>query len=105
MYDLKPVRLSKRSGYVKFTDAMEQALSAQRHLDGLHTPLILAYGTRETPEFQRQTRDFFAAAKAAGKTAELVVGEAYNHFELLETLANPYGLIGRAALRQMGLSK
>jgi arylformamidase len=27
MYDLKPVRLSKRSEYVKFTDEMEQALS------------------------------------------------------------------------------
>jgi arylformamidase len=105
MYDLKPVRLSKRSGYVKFTDAMEQALSAQRHLDGLHTPLLLAYGTRETPEFQRQSRDFAAAVRAAGKVAELIVGEAYNHFELLETLANPYGLIGRAALRQMGLTR
>ena len=28
MYDLKPVRLSKRSQYVKFTDEMEQALSS-----------------------------------------------------------------------------
>ena len=26
MYDLKPVRLSKRSKYVKFTDEMEEAL-------------------------------------------------------------------------------
>src|SRR5262249_18005801 len=40
MYDLKPVRLSKRSKYVKFTDEMEAALSAQRHIDLLHTPLI-----------------------------------------------------------------
>jgi arylformamidase len=104
MYDLLPVRLSKRSAYVKFTDAMEQQLSPQRYLDGLHTPLILAYGTCETPEFQRQTRDFFAAVQAAGKPAELIVGEAYNHFELLETLANPYGLTGRAMLRQMALA-
>ena len=29
MYDLKPVRLSKRSSYVKFTDAMEQAMSSR----------------------------------------------------------------------------
>ena len=35
MYDLKPVRLSKRSKYVKFTDEMEEALSAQRHIDKL----------------------------------------------------------------------
>ena len=104
MYDLKPVRLSKRSKYVKFTDEMEQALSAMRHLDKLNTPLILAHGTYETPEFQRQTRDFHAAVKAAGKPAELLVGEGYNHFEMLETLANPYGLLGRAALGQMGLT-
>jgi arylformamidase len=105
MYDLKPVRLSKRSQYVKFTDAMEQELSAIRHLDKLVTPLTISYGTYETPEFQRQARDFAAAVKAAGKPVELLVGEAYNHFEMLETLANPYGLLGRAVLAQMGLSK
>jgi arylformamidase len=103
MYDLKPVRLSKRSQYVKFTDAMEQELSAIRHLDKLVTPLNISYGTYETPEFQRQARDFAAAVKAAGKPVEVLVGEAYNHFEMLETLANPYGLLGRAALAQMGL--
>jgi arylformamidase len=103
MYDLEPVRLSKRSTYVSFTDAMVEKLSSQRHLGGLHTPLILAYGSCETPEFQRQTRDFFAAVQSAKKPAELMVGDAYNHFELLETLANPYGLTGRALLRQMGL--
>src|SRR5262249_28498868 len=78
MYDLKPVRLSKRSKYVKFTDEMEEALSAQRHIDKLNAPLILAHGTYETPEFQRQTRDFYAAVKAAGKPVELIVGEGYN---------------------------
>jgi arylformamidase len=103
MYDLKPVRLSKRSKYVKFTDEMENALSAIRHLDTLTTPLVLSYGTYETPEFQRQTRDFAAAVTAAGKPAELLVGDGYNHFEMLETLANPYGLLGRAVLTQMGL--
>ena len=104
MYDLKPVRLSKRSKYVKFTDEMEQALSAQRHIDKLHTPLILAHGTYETPEFQRQTREFYAAVKAAGKPVELAVGEGYNHFEMLETLGNPYGLLGRAVFAQMRLT-
>jgi arylformamidase len=103
MYDLKAVRLSKRGLYVKFTDEMEQELSAQRHLDRLHTPLILTHGTLETPEFQRQTRDFYAAVKAAGKPVELRVGQGYNHYETQETLANPYGLMGRAAFEQMKL--
>jgi arylformamidase len=105
MYDLHPVRLSKRSKYVKFTDQMEEALSPLRHLDQLHTPIILAHGTCETPEFQRQTRDFYAAVKAAGKSVEMLIGEGYNHFEMLETLGNPYGLLGRAVLAQMGLTR
>ena len=28
----------------------------------------------------------------------------YNHFEMFETLASPYGLLGRAALEQMKLA-
>jgi hypothetical protein len=34
---------------------------------------------------------------------DLLVGEGLNHFELAETLARRDGLLGRAALRQMGL--
>jgi len=103
MYDLKPVRLSARSSYVKFTDAMEDALSTQRRLARIGCPVIVAHGTQETPEFQRQTRDFAAALKAAGKPVQLLVGQGYNHFEMLETLASPYGLLGRSVLEQMGL--
>jgi arylformamidase len=103
MYDLKPVRLSARSNYVKFDDAMEQALSSQRHLDKLNTPVIVAYGTLESPEFQRQSRDFAAAVQAAGKPVQLIAGEGYNHFELPETLGNPFGLLGHAAQQQMKL--
>ena len=103
LFDLKPVRLSARSSYVKFTDEMEQALSSQRHLDKLNAPVIVAYGSLETPEFQRQSRDFAAAVRVAGKPVQLLVGEGYNHFEIPDTLANPYGLLGRAVLEQMKL--
>ena len=105
LFDLKPVRLSARSSYVKFTDEIEEALSPQRHLDKLHAPVIVAYGTFETPEFQRQSRDFAAALKAAGKPVQLLVGDGYNHFEIPETLANPRGLLGHAVLTQMNLSQ
>jgi arylformamidase len=104
MYDLKAVALSKRSKYVKFTDTIVQALSAQRHLDKLNTPIVVAHGTLESPEFQRQTREFASAVKAAGKPVQLIVAEGYNHFELPETFGNPYGLLGRAALEQMKLT-
>jgi arylformamidase len=81
-----------------------EALSPQRHLDTLVAPVIVAHGTLETPEFQRQNKEFAAAVKAAGKTAELIVLNGYNHFEVQESLGNPYGLLGRAVLQQMQLS-
>jgi arylformamidase len=105
MYDLKAVRLSARSNYVKFTDEMEQALSSQRHLDQLSAPIVVSYGTLESPEFQRQARDFAAAVTAAGKPVKLLVGEDYNHFEIIETLGTPYGHLGRAALELMTLAQ
>jgi arylformamidase len=104
MYDLKPARMSKRSDYVKFTDATEDALSTQRHLDRINCPVTVLHGTLETPEFQRQTREFAAALKAAGKPVQLIVADNYNHFEIGETLNNPFGPFGRAALEMMRLT-
>jgi arylformamidase len=103
LYDLKAVRLSARSKYVAFTDETEQKFSTQRHLDRIRTPLILAHGSEETPEFKRQTRDFAKAVTDAGKPCRFFINENYNHFEMMETFGNPYGLLGRAVLTQMQL--
>ena len=74
-----------------------------RHIARLCAPVIVAYGTDETPEFQRQARDFAAALRAAGKPVELIVGEHYSHLDLPETLCSPYGLLGAAMFAQMGI--
>ena len=103
LYDLYPVSLSKRSSYVKFTPEVIEKLSPKRHLEKLVAPVIVAHGTLETPEFQRQNREFAAAVKEAGKPIKFLLGEGYNHFEMFETLGNPYGLLGRAVLEQMKL--
>jgi arylformamidase len=104
MYDMKPVRLSSRSSYIRFDDDMEQAMSSQRHIANLQAPIAVMYGTNETPEFQRQNREFAEAAKAAGKPVTLTVLPNHNHYEVQQTLANPYGWGGRAALALMGLT-
>jgi arylformamidase len=105
MYDLRGPRLSKRSAYVKFTDEAEDALSPQRHLERIVVPLTLMYGSLETPEFQRQAREFATALEQAEKPYQLICAEGYNHFEIAETLGNPYGPMGRAVLEQMGLAR
>jgi arylformamidase len=81
LYDLYPVSLSARAGYVKFTPEVIEKLSPQRHLDKLVAPIVVAHGTLETPEFQRQNRDFAAAVKGAGKVVAFLIGQGYNHFE------------------------
>ena len=84
---------------------------AQCHLPAhAHAPLQAGTAAqhrapRQQYVFQRQARDFAAAVKAAGKPVELLVGDDYNHFEIFETLATPYGLLGRAVLEQMQLSQ
>ncbi len=103
MYDLYPVSLSARAGYVKFTPETIEKLSPQRHLNKLVAPVIIAHGTLETPEFQRQNREFAETLKRAGKPVTFLIGQGYNHFEMFETLGNPFGLLGRAMLQQMKL--
>ncbi len=101
MYDMTPVALSKRSDYVRFTPETIENLSAIRRLQHVHCPLVLGFGTLESPEFQRQSSAFAQALKAAGKPHELIVADGTNHFEMLESLHNPLGLFGRAARRLM----
>ena len=52
--------------------------------------IIVTHGTHETPEIQRQNRDFAAAVKATGKPVELSEAPNFNHFEMCESLGNPY---------------
>ncbi|NNE38353.1 MAG: alpha/beta hydrolase [Gammaproteobacteria bacterium] len=103
IFDLYPVSLSSRREYIAFTDDMVNRLSPIRHLDKLNTPVILTYGTRESPEFQRQSREFFDALMNASKQAQLYVGEELNHYEIADTMDNPYGFLGHIALKQMGI--
>lgn len=101
IYDLHPVRLSSRNSYVAFDDETEQSLSPLRHIDQLKAPLVVAWGTRESPEFIRQARDFVSAVAAAGKAVTEVIVQGHNHFEVMKTLATPDHPLGRAALLQI----
>ena len=79
-------------------------MSSMRQIDRLRAPITVTYGTYETPEFQRQSRDFAAAVKAAGKPVELIEAPDFKHFEMCESLGNPYGPNGLAALKLMKLA-
>jgi arylformamidase len=105
MFDMEPVRLSWRCTYIAFTDAMEDAMSPQRHIAKLRVPVVVTYGTLETPEFQRQGRDFASVMAAAGSSVKVIKGLSYTYNEMAETLANPCGPNGRACLALMNLAR
>jgi arylformamidase len=104
IYDLLPVRLSARNDYVQLDAESEQALSPQRHLDRLGCPLVVANAEGDTDEFRRQGRDFASAISRAGGSARYLDGHGFNHFDIVETLADPQGFLGRLALGQMELA-
>jgi arylformamidase len=104
MYEMTPVRLSWRRNFISFTDAMADAMSPQRHVDKLNAPVVVSYGTLETPEFRRQSRDFAALVKAAAKEVTLIEAPYCAHLDMAESLGNPYGPNGRAALAMMRLA-
>jgi arylformamidase len=69
----------------------------------LACPVAVAIGEHESDEFKRQARDFAGAIERDGKAVELIEAEGLNHFEIVNTLASPDGVLGRIALHQMGL--
>jgi len=103
IYDLAPVRLSVRNGYLRLDAASEHALSPLRHLDLLACPLMIAAAEFDTGEFHRQAHGFAAAISRAGGTVRRIEGRGFNHFDFIETLADPQGLLGKLILEQMDL--
>jgi arylformamidase len=102
MYELAPVALSFRREFLDLGPDSVEKLSPVRHADRINTPVIVAYGTDESPEFQRQAQEFVGALSAAGKTIQMVEMAGHNHFEIIETLASGDSPISRKLLAQIG---
>lgn len=104
MYELRPVLLSARSAYVKLSAEEEDDFSAIRHLDRIRCPILVAYGDKESPEFQRQGRAFAAALRARRLPSEELVLPGLNHFEGIRSMIDRQSPLARAVLRQMDLT-
>jgi len=102
MYELRPVLLSARSAYVKLTPEEEDEFSAIRHLDRIACPITVAYGSKESPEFQRQGRTFAAALRARGAPANELILDGLNHFEGIRSMIEPQSALARQVLGQLG---
>jgi arylformamidase len=103
MYELEPVRRSARSRYVHLDDAGVHRLSPARHARSLNGPVLIAVGSCESPQFIWQSQMWTETLVAAGLSTTALWAEGLNHFEILETLADPGSSLVRLQLRRMGL--
>lgn len=104
MYDLRPVMLSARSAYVKLSAEEEDEFSAMRHLDRVRCPILVAYGDKESPEFQRQGRTFAAALRDQRLPSDELVLSGSNHFEGIRTMMDGTSPLARAVLTRLGVA-
>ena len=99
LYDLAPVMLSARRHYIDLNEADAAALSPILHLDAFPGTASVWWGSRESPEFKRQSRVFSNALHMRERLAQATVIAGRNHFEMLEELDNPRSPIIQAAIR------
>jgi acetyl esterase/lipase len=94
IYDLEPIRLCYLNEKLRLDEA-EMRRNSPVNIPRVEKPLVIAYGTSELPELQRQSREF--AAKLGHRLLPL---EDHDHFTILEELASPQGAL-TAALRTL----
>ena len=104
MYDLAPVRLTYRNGYLHLDDDAVEQLSPIRHLRAGLPPVAVFYGGLELAEFRRQNQDLANALEDTGLACETADLPGLNHFEMGRQLAVPESPVHQAAVRLLGLA-
>lgn len=103
-YDLEPVVLSARNEYLRLDPAGAETLTPNQFVPVDGPPIIVAWGEAELAEFRRQGAAFAESWRTAGNPVETIELDGVNHFDACLAFAEPDGVLGQAALAQMGLA-
>ena len=93
IFDLEPVQLNYLNARLGLTANDARRLSPLMHLPKRSTPLMLACGSTELPELQRQSEAYASARAQAGLPGRLARLPLLNHFTILEELARADGVL------------
>ncbi|MGY1840263.1 MULTISPECIES: hypothetical protein [unclassified Modestobacter] len=99
--DLRPLVHSFVQPWLNLSPGDAVALSPQLTLPVVVPPTLAVVGTKETDEFERQSRDWAAACVVAGLDVAFRTLER-NHFHILDDLADPEGVLARTVLGFLG---
>ena len=93
IFDLEPIRLNFLNTKLGLDADAVQRLSPLLNLPSRSAPLLLACGTDELPELQRQSATHARARAQAGLPGRLLQLSHHNHFTILEELARAEGAL------------
>ena len=102
IFDLEPIRLSYLNEKLRLEPSDVTALSPMTQIRSPSPPLVIAYGTAELPELQRQSRDYAQAREKAGLPVRLASIVGKNHFTILDELAKPDGELTKLLVELVG---
>lgn len=93
IFDLEPIRLNYLNTALGLDADAVQRLSPLLNVPARAAPLMLACGTGELPELQRQSATYAPARRHAGLPGRLAQLPQHNHFTILEALAQADGAL------------
>lgn len=89
LFDLRPLYFSSMQIDFQFTGEEILRNSPQFSLPESSPKLLITHGADQPSEFERQSRDYFAAWTGAGLEAEYWSRPGLNHFNELEAFGDP----------------
>ncbi|HEY0294561.1 MAG TPA: alpha/beta hydrolase [Bordetella sp.] len=104
LYDLTPLVHTHINAWMRMSPADAERNSPQRHAPASGCPIVVSYGSNETDEFKRQSRDYLQAWQARGYPGQLTLVPGTNHFDIVLELSKPDSPLTRAVFAQMGLT-
>jgi len=97
IYELGPIRDTYLNEKLSLSDDEVERYSPMR-LPAVPKPLAIAYGTRELPRLVHDSRALHELRSSAHIGGALIPIPGRNHFDALEELRKPEGMLTRAAL-------
>lgn len=97
VYELGPIRDTYLNEKLSLSDDEIATLSPLR-LAPVQKPLAISYGTRELPPLVHDSRALHEVRSAGHLAGPLIPLAGRNHFDVLEELRKPNGVLTRAAL-------
>jgi arylformamidase len=101
VFDVRPLVGTYVNDPLGLDEETATACSPLFHVPETSCPLIVTWGENETPEFKRQSRDYFKAWEEMGLSGDCFETPQVNHFDIVMQLTDPASPLFQKLLRQI----